>query len=60
MHHAETDWANDGQTNIDDPHPGLRTGTTGWSNPAAGKPENLRTPVPSAAFSLVTGGLAGR
>ena len=24
VHHAETDWADDGQTNIDEAHPGLR------------------------------------
>ena len=51
--------AQGGQTTITDealacgPHNRL-------ANPAAGKPENLRTAASRAAFYLVNGGIAGR
>ena len=55
VHHAQTDWANGGQTNIDEealacgPHNRLIT-------EAAGEPENLRTAGCRAVFYLVNGG----
>jgi Domain of unknown function (DUF222) len=45
VHHAEQDWADDGQTNIDD----LIPRTTAWSNPAAGPLENAKMAAPNGS-----------
>jgi hypothetical protein len=48
VHHAVNDWADDGQTNVDDLTLACPQKTAG-SNPAAGAPEKAKTAAPNGS-----------